>query len=702
MKVPGEMEREGHPDVTRRLVARVSARLAARAPVRDEAGFSLMEAVLAMALFAIVATALVGVLVSGVSAQKLSRQKTISEQAGTAQIEYIRTLAYSSVGNPGGNPNGVIPLTQSIATVLGTASPGLSGTVTSKVEWNNNPSDKVATAYRNAAFYKKVTITVTRFDGKQLAQMVTYVSDTNGGSGVNDAEIDLSVLDIGNNTPISGQVVNLTTGPSAPLSDTTDPAGAIIFPALTANPTSGPTAFYNLSMTPPGGYTLLKDDDIVQTPASANAHVQLAPSQVFPTTLRVYKGSTIDVVLQNASTGTTYSGNATVTLSTTLRGSPASQALSYPGGFPTTTFLGEKIIPTSGVAGQYTAAVSNGFYATSVTQNVPSNYPTNLNQTFTLSGYPTGSLTATVTWAGTPVSGATVSLSGGPASLPTQTAPTNGSGVATFTDLPAGSGYNLTASKGGQTSTSTPGTVTAGSSTNVPIAMPVGSVAVTVTSAGSPISGATVTLQNGNITGTITAGTTTDALGQVTIPNVPAGAGVTVTATKGAQTGQTTPVTVASPGPTNVSVVMPLGQIDVTVLWAGSAVANCADPCVQLSGGALVTPVTGGTDASGKVSFLNVPAGPGYIVTVNKGGQTGQQSGITVTSPGPNAVTVNMPVSSVPVHVDWAGSPVSGAHDQAQRRQHHRDDHLGHANRRQRQRHGHERARRRRRPGPGP
>ena len=179
MKLPGEMERVGNVDVKRRLIARVSARLASRVPARGEAGFSLMEAVLAMTLFAIVSTALLSVLVSGVSAQRLSRQKTIAEQAGTAQIEYIRTLAYSNVGNPGGNPNGTIPLTQSIATVLGAANPGLSGTVTSKVEWNNNPSDKVATAYRNAAFYKKVTITVTRSsDGKQLAQMVTYVSDT--------------------------------------------------------------------------------------------------------------------------------------------------------------------------------------------------------------------------------------------------------------------------------------------------------------------------------------------------------------------------------------------------------------------------------------------------------------------------------------------------------------------------------------------
>ena len=291
MKLRVEFDRRDDVDVKRRLIARVRARLDARVPAKGESGFSLMEAVLAMALFALIATALLGVLVSGVSAQRLSRQKTIAEQSATAQIEYIRTLSYSQVGNPGKNPSGIIPLTQSVAAVLGSTYPGLTGTVTTKVEWNNNPLDKVATSYRNAAFYKKVTITVTRSsDGKQMSQMVTYVADVKGGTGVNEVEIDVNVLDIGNNTPIANQDVNLTTGPSAPLSDTTDAGGNIVFPALTANPTSGPTAFYNLSMTPPSGYTLLKEDDIAQTPTSANAHVQLAPSQVFPTSLRVYKG----------------------------------------------------------------------------------------------------------------------------------------------------------------------------------------------------------------------------------------------------------------------------------------------------------------------------------------------------------------------------------------------------------------------------
>ncbi len=62
---------------------------------------------------------------------------------------------------------------------------------------------------------------------------------------------------------------------------------------------------------------------------------------------------------------------------------------------------------------------------------------------------PTLSLVATITWAGANVSGATVTLSGGPLSLSPMSATTSGSGQVTFTNVPAGSGYTLTASKNG-------------------------------------------------------------------------------------------------------------------------------------------------------------------------------------------------------------------------------------------------------------
>jgi len=642
----GDIDDNLEGDVQRLSRAAIGAQLRARLRLRQESGFTLMEAVIAMTLFALIAAGMLSVLTAGVSAQRLSRQRTIAEQAANAQVEYIRTLAYSSVGNPGANPSGTIPKTQTVAAVLGATYPGLTGTVTTTVTWNNNPNDKVATAYRNAAFYKKVTITVTRSsDGKQLSQVVTYVANTNGATGVNEAEIDLQVLDIGNNTPISGQVVNLTSGPSSPLSDTTDSGGNIVFPALTANPTSGPTAYYNLGLTPPTGYTLLKDDDIAQTPGSSNAHVQLAPSQTFSSTLRVYQGSTITVALQDQSTGTAYTGNATVTLATTLRGTATTQNLSYTGAaVSTSTFAGEPIIPSPSpvISGGYTASVSNGFYATAVAKTtVPNAYPSDLTSTFTLTGYPTGALTATVTWGGLPVSGATVTLTGGPIST-NQTATTNASGIATFTNLPAGSGYNISATSAGQTSSTASATVVAGASTNVPIAMPSGSVTVTVTSAGSPVTGATVQLTGGNIPGPgITWGTTTNASGQVTVTNVPVGSGVSVTATQGTQTGTTSGQTVTAAGPNNVAVAMTLGTFVVTANQPSGTIAPGAT--VTLTGGPNSVNLSGVANASGKVTFVNIPAGTTYTIGASRYGITATNlTNQSVVGGGTTNVTINI------------------------------------------------------------
>ena len=163
--------------------------------------------------------------------------------------------------------------------------------------------------------------------------MVTFVSDVNSGTGVNEAEIDLSVIDIGNNTPVAGQLVNLTTGPSAPLSDTTDGAGDIIFPALTANPTSGADRLLQPVDDAPRAATRCSRTTTSRRrrprPTRTSSWRRRRPSR---RRSAIYKGSTITVILQNQSTGSTYTGNATVTLSTTLRGTPTSQNFAYPAG----------------------------------------------------------------------------------------------------------------------------------------------------------------------------------------------------------------------------------------------------------------------------------------------------------------------------------------------------------------------------------
>ena len=133
-----------------------------------------------------------------------------------------------------------------------------------------------------------------------LTSIVTYVAPPGRApfGGVNNAIINVTVSDMGltTNNALAGALVNLTTGPSAPLSDTTDSTGLVTFPGLTANPTSGPQAYYDLAASKAGYITYVADRS-PNTPA----HLQVAPSETASRTIRLYKPATINVALTNSS-----------------------------------------------------------------------------------------------------------------------------------------------------------------------------------------------------------------------------------------------------------------------------------------------------------------------------------------------------------------------------------------------------------------
>ena len=331
----------------------------------------MMEIVIALMLFEIVAAGLVGLLTSATAATNLARQRTLAQQAALNQIETVRALDYGSVGIVGGNPPGTVASTANI-------NPGgLTATVTTEISYVDDPTPLGYTTHTN---YKKVVVTVRRSrDSKTLAKEVTYVAPEQKPS-TGTATIDAEVVDYGDNTPVTGAGLGLQTGPSAPRSDTTDEAGKATFAGLQPNPTSGSQAYYDLVVTPPAGYAALAD---TVSPSGA-AHVQLAPTQYWPTVLYLYRPATIYVQLLNAD-GTTYAGAASVTVKYTRNATQYTQTFSYAGTALTVTSInGVPLIPKV----DYTVSVSGtGFYpnppsSTPATANVPNAYPTDLTSTF--------------------------------------------------------------------------------------------------------------------------------------------------------------------------------------------------------------------------------------------------------------------------------------------------------------------------------
>ena len=446
---------------------------------------------MAMAIFATVATAVAGVLTSSISVRSIATQRTAAEQIANTQLEWIRSLAYADVGlDTDGNPAGIVDPAGDQSAQGGPTVPA-NYIVQIQISWVD---DQVPTAIDTKTSYKNVVVTVLRArDSKVLSTQSTQVGPRQRAAlgGIDKGIVNATVQDYLTNALFPGTLVRLSNGPSSPLGDTTDVSGAVRFPGLTA--ATGPN-YYDLVVPDFNGYIQLPDPTVT--------HFQLAAGETPPPKiLQVYKPVTLTADFRN-SDGTPYVG----TVVFTVANSRGSKSYTYTGSPVTVTTITnsatgatEQLVP-----GSYTITVTNqaaaAFYTDVVTQAVPGNlsdYPNDLAASATVTADPLGSISATVTSAGGPVAGATVTVSGGPRSIATRTATTNASGIATITQLPAGSGYTVTAAKGGQTAPNQSASVSGGSTTNLTFDFPVGNLKAVVTWASAPVVGATVTLTGG-------------------------------------------------------------------------------------------------------------------------------------------------------------------------------------------------------------
>ncbi len=623
------------------MSSRVNRRLRAvthafGARLRVEAGFGLIEAVIAMSLFLVVSTALSEVLTTSVNSHGFTMQQTLGQEAADAQIEDVRALPYDSVGTTSGNPPGSVAATES-ASAVGISA--LSATVTTSIHY---VGDGIPDGYNDQTNYKQVVVSVTRnSDGRNLATESTYIAPPTRApyGGINQVALGVIVTDVGDNEPVAGVPIALQTGPSAPRSDTTDSNGGVLFAGMTANPTSGPTAYYNVVPTLPPGYAEMPGD-IKQA--------QLGPGQITNLSVRVYQPATIYVHLTSG--GSDYSGAATITVKPPS-GSSQGYAVS---GDPN----GEYSIPNQLPNGQYTltASTAGGLISKAVAQTVPNDYPTDLTSSFALDlAAPTGTLSVTAVNGGTPIAGVAVTVTGGPSGV-TLNGTTDPNGVVNFASVPAGAApYTVTGTYGAATFQQTGITVATNTPTPVTLGVVAGSVKVSVSSGVLPVPGATLTLTGPN---GFSATGTSDGSGTFTFTNVGSGSGYAVTATDGAATAQASAVTVNTGATTNVVLSLSVGTIKVNVT-DGSSNPLAGVPVTLTGPNSLV--VIGTTNSSGVYSFPNIGSGGGYSVSASAGATTATASGQSVSTGATTSVNLTLSVGSIQATVTEGGVPLPNA-----------------------------------------
>jgi prepilin-type N-terminal cleavage/methylation domain-containing protein len=221
--------------------------------LKKQAGFTLVELIVALTLLLVVALAFVPMFVYVSEGSQNNRARLIALKLASSKIEEIRALPYDQVGTVGGDPVGVI-LREYQDEV-----DGIKFTILTEIRWVDDPADNDASGYDPLPYdYKSVEVAVSSpsvFTGEvvKTAKIDTLVSmegEEEAYPGGNIRAIVQRGWKTGDDeVPVKGVQVGLVSGPSAPRTQFTDDLGKILFAILDEGD-------YTVKATPPSGMML--------------------------------------------------------------------------------------------------------------------------------------------------------------------------------------------------------------------------------------------------------------------------------------------------------------------------------------------------------------------------------------------------------------------------------------------------------------
>jgi prepilin-type N-terminal cleavage/methylation domain-containing protein len=195
-------------------------------PVKSGDGFTLMELLVCIAIFAILLTGVLGSFAATTRAVKSSREKTILSSLSTNYLEIIRNMPYGQVGTINGSPNGGLPdFTNAYSQNIN----GIIYKIYYEVTYIDDPADGTALAGTDPypADYKQVKMDILNTSTNQINSFFTSVVPKGLEGTVNQGALQIQVIDSQGN-PIPGVNVHITyptTTPSIILDRLTDSTG---------------------------------------------------------------------------------------------------------------------------------------------------------------------------------------------------------------------------------------------------------------------------------------------------------------------------------------------------------------------------------------------------------------------------------------------------------------------------------------------
>lgn len=323
---------------------------------RDDEGFSIIEAMVAVTVLAIAIALSIQPVVAALSQVRESRRLSVAEHLAQAELEGIRALDYEDVGTPGYTPSGVLPAERDV-TVEGEAYhieiyAAYAGSLTG-LDIIDQGGDGVPGAWDPGVDYKVVKVSVTWEGRGEPVVVQTIVAPPAIGTheGIANARVTVAAHE-----PFA---VGTFVLPELQVHAT--PASAIrsrmrtaeqVFPAI-------PPATYLVELAVADGWTLHPEDI-----AGGLNQIVVTAGNLAQTAVRVYRPARLIITVTDEITGQPITGAGV-----SLLHNPSGQVTNYPAGQYTITGL---------VPDAYDIAVSaSGYLAfATLSVNIPAGYPT--------------------------------------------------------------------------------------------------------------------------------------------------------------------------------------------------------------------------------------------------------------------------------------------------------------------------------------
>jgi type II secretory pathway pseudopilin PulG len=203
--------------------------------MKSARGMTLIDVIVGTALMLIVFLALFGLLRTSLKVSTFIKTQSTAIAIANNQIEYIRSLPYTSVGTVGGIPSGSIPQNST------TTEDGASYGVRTFVDYYDDPADGTGVNDTNGITtdYKRIKVTVTYGSGATARQVVLNsvyaplgIETTVGGGTLQIIVVNAA------GSPVPGatvQITNASTTPTVNLNTFSNSAGVVYLPGATAS-----------------------------------------------------------------------------------------------------------------------------------------------------------------------------------------------------------------------------------------------------------------------------------------------------------------------------------------------------------------------------------------------------------------------------------------------------------------------------------